>query len=211
MTLQQYKVIILDFDGVVVESNHIKQKAFEYVFAAYPQHLKEIMAFHHATNAIRFEKFKYVYDHILHLPYSRAIENELGAVFSNFCVAKIVQCPSVNGAIEFLKYFYGRCPIYLVTINPQADLDIILKERGLEFYFKGIFPVTGTKQVAINQILKDEKISALEAVFIGDSQNDVESAQASGVDFIGRKSDMALSNVPVIFDDMQQILNYLRA
>ena len=210
MTSQDLRTIILDFDGVLVESNDIKDKAFEAVFAAYPQHLKAIIAYHHSVTAIRFEKFRYVHEHILHLPYNAAIEKQLGDVFAEFCVAKVSVCPSVRGANEFLKYFYGRIPLYLVTINPQADLDIILKNRGLEYYFKGVYPVTGSKQKAIEQILSVENISKNQALFIGDSQGDADSAKAAGVEFIGRQSDMVLKDVPVVFDDMHQVLEQIR-
>ena len=97
-----------------------------------------------------------------------------------------------------------------MTINPQADLDIILKNRGLEYYFKGVYPVTGSKQKAIEQILSVENISKNQALFIGDSQGDADSAKAAGVEFIGRQSDMVLKDVPVVFDDMHQVLEQIR-
>lgn len=210
MTSRGYKAIILDFDGVLVESNHIKDRAFEAVFADHPTHLASIIAYHHATTAIRFEKFKYVYEHILKLPYSDAVEQRLGYAFSRFCVSQVSTCPQVAGADAFLQHFHGRTPLFLVTINPKADLDIILEKRDLKKYFKAVYPVTGSKRQAIDDIIKNEGIDQTQAVFIGDSQGDADSARAAGVDFIGRKSTMTLSQVPVVFDDMRQILDYLK-
>ncbi|KFI34550.1 hypothetical protein HX99_01395 [Peptococcaceae bacterium SCADC1_2_3] len=40
------KAIIFDFDGVIIESAEIKTRAFELLFAGYPDKVKEIIAYH---------------------------------------------------------------------------------------------------------------------------------------------------------------------
>ncbi len=210
MTSPVYKAIILDFDGVIVESNSIKDKAFAAVFADYPQHLDAIMTYHYQVTAIRFEKFRHVYEQILRKPYDAATEQRLGEQFSQFCTEQIAVCPMVTGAQEFLDHFAGRVPLYLVTINPKADIDEILSHRRLVQYFKKIYTVTGSKKAAIDEIIALENITKKEAVFIGDSQGDYTSASAAGVDFIGRQSGMGLQ-APRMFGDMVQILGYLKA
>lgn len=52
------RAIVLDFDGVIVESLDIKTRAFRDLFSDYPQHLDKIMSYHLAHNAIsRYIKF----------------------------------------------------------------------------------------------------------------------------------------------------------
>jgi beta-phosphoglucomutase-like phosphatase (HAD superfamily) len=44
--------VILDFDGVVLESNAVKTEAFRDVFARFPEHAEAMMDFHRAREAI---------------------------------------------------------------------------------------------------------------------------------------------------------------
>ena len=60
------KVIALDFDGTLVESNLIKDQAFETIFSEWPEHKDEMMEWHLARNNIsRREKFRYFVEEIL--------------------------------------------------------------------------------------------------------------------------------------------------
>ena len=59
--LNSLQVLILDFDGVVIESNAVKTHAFEKVFARFPEYAEVMMAFHHAHVSVsRFAKFDYL-------------------------------------------------------------------------------------------------------------------------------------------------------
>ena len=55
------RVLILDFDGVVIESNAVKTEAFQHVFARFPKYAEAMMAFHHTHVSLsRFAKFKHL-------------------------------------------------------------------------------------------------------------------------------------------------------
>ena len=210
MTLLQYKVIILDFDGVLVESNAIKDKAFEALFALYPEHLPAILDYHRSHAVIRFKKFRHIYEHILKRPYTPRIEAALNTSFSDFCVEAVIQSPEVKGARGFLEYFHGRIPLYLVSINPAEDLARILKARSLAGFFKKVYTTEGSKTGAIHDILRSENMRASQTVFIGDSSGDYQSARQAGVFFIGRQAqqDFKANDFP-LFNNMSEILDFL--
>ena len=42
------EAIVMDFDGVILESNGIKDDVFQEIFARYPDHLDAMMSFHQA-------------------------------------------------------------------------------------------------------------------------------------------------------------------
>lgn len=181
------KVIILDFDGVIVESTPIKDKAFEILFQKYPQHLTQIMNYHLSHNAIvRFKKFKFITEKILKKKYTKALEKKLGNEFSQLVFNRIIRCPYVKGAQGFLNYFYKKIPLYLASVNPPKELNKILKARGLTKYFRGIYAVPWRKKDAILDILRKENAEPLETIFIGDSPEDYLAAKATNVVFIGR-------------------------
>lgn len=206
-----FKVILLDFDGVLVDSNAVKDKAFEHVFAGEKKHLPEILAYHHRTNIIRFEKFRYIYEHILCRPYTLQDEQRLAEEFSAYCITQVIQCPWVEGAEEFLKAFKDKRPMHLISINPPDDLQAILKARHMEHYFKGVYAVNGLKTEAIISILKQEQITPKEAVFIGDSRGDLESAHQAGVFFIGRRSNYDFSKQACpSFTNMTEVLHFIQ-
>ncbi len=203
--------IILDFDGVLVESVGIKDRAFKEIFSDYPEHVEEIMQYHLSHNAvIRFEKFKYIFENILGIDYTEEIEQDLSERYSQLVVDDIINCPSVAGSVEFLDYFYKRVPIYVVSVNPKDELDKIIKERGLSGYFKDVYPVPWKKPDAIRDILKREGIGSDQAVFIGDSPEDYKSAMQTGVHFMGRFSGKDFGIVDFsIFRDFFEIKSFI--
>ena len=197
------KVIILDFDGVIVESVGIKDSAFKALFQQYPNQLDEIMAYHLSNNAIvRFEKFKHIIEHILKIKYTEEIKNKLSTTFAELVVGSIINCPYVPGAQEFLSYFHEKIPMYLATASPAEEIKEIIEVRGLTSYFEEIYPIPWTKEASIRAILSKKNICAREAIFIGDSPEDLYAAQKAGVSFIARFSNKSFggSNIPVCRD-----------
>ncbi len=55
------KSIILDFDGVILDSSEIKTEVFQEFYKGFPDVFDEIMAFHIKHKGIsRYEQFKYL-------------------------------------------------------------------------------------------------------------------------------------------------------
>lgn len=183
------KTLILDFDGTIVESVGIKDRAFRVLFQEYGDRIDEIMRYHLAHNAtIRFDKFRHITENILKKKYTGATERELSERFSHLVFQNIVDCPFVDGAVEFLDFFARKIPLYLATVSPPDELDRILDARRIKWYFKKVYTFPWSKEAALRDILSCERLSSAEAVFIGDSFEDYEAARAAGIAFIGRTS-----------------------
>jgi len=207
----KFKAIILDFDGTIVESVGIKDRAFRELFKDYPDHLDEIMTYHLSHNAtVRFEKFKYIIEKILKREYTEAVAEDLGRRFSELVFHKILECPYVEGALDFLEYFTIKVPLFLTSISPAAELGNILEARDLKKYFKKVYAVPWIKIDMIRDILQNERISPEEAVFIGDSDEDFKAAKETKIFFIGRDSQKPFSdaNIPV-YKDLAVIKTFL--
>jgi len=183
------KLILLDFDGVIIESVGIKDEAFEKLYQNYPKHLTQIMEYHLSHNAtIRFIKFRYIAENILNEPYSAKKELELSQQFSDLIMNRIVECPFVEGAIEFLEYFFSKIPLYLISISPEEELLKVLELRELKKYFKQVYSNPAAKSQVFRKILADEQLDVSEVLYIGDTPEDYQAALKVGIDFIGRKS-----------------------
>ena len=207
----RFRVIILDFDGTIVESVGIKDAAFRELFKGFPEHIDEIMAYHHSHNAtIRFEKFEFVYRIILNQPYSEEIKENLSERFSHLAFDKIAKCAYVPGALDFLGYFGNVVPLYLVSMSPEDELGKILKIKGLTQYFKKVYPSSWKKVDAINDILRIEDVLPHETVFVGDADEDYEAARLTDVFFIGRNSGKSFhcADIPV-YKNLSDIKEFL--
>lgn len=205
------RVIVLDFDGVIVESNAIKHQAFSELFSVFPERREEIMAYHLSHNAVnRHEKFRYIMEKILKQKYDKKLAKKWALKFSELTRDKIIRCPYVAGALEFIKYFSGRYPLYLASATPLDELKVILKERGILQHFKSAYGAPTPKIEMLTDIAKKEMVKPSEILYIGDSRDDYVASREVGCTFIGRISehDFGISNVKS-FKNMLEIKIYV--
>lgn len=191
------KVIIFDLDGVIIESAEIKTRAFELLFADYPDKLPEMIDYHIRNSGFsRFVKFRHFYKNILGQKLSADKEKALGERFSQIVLDEVLKAPLVAGAEDFLKSHYRRYLQFAASGTPEEELRYILKQRGLDIYFKGIYGTPKTKPEIIKQILTEHQLSNREAVFIGDAESDKMAAKEAGIIFIAKTSsnDKTLNN-----------------
>jgi phosphoglycolate phosphatase len=185
-------VLILDFDGVVIDSNSAKTEAFSEVFSRFPDHAGTMMAYHHSNVSVsRFEKF----DHLLTL-LGRSNDAELKADvaydFGKRVAARMKSIPLVAGATEFLTEVTQRVPVYLASVTPAEELAGILEQRGLSHWFTGVYGCPPwTKPRAIQDVLAKERLMPEEALLIGDSAGDQRAAKSTGIEFLGVDSGLA--------------------
>jgi len=207
------KVIIFDFDGVIVESNDIKNKAFEIIFKRYPEHFDDVMQFHrNHVSLSRFDKFEYLLEK-LGKGGNAVLKNELLLAFSRNTLEQMRMVPFVKGAIEFLLEKSTDIPIYLASVTPADDLKKIISHLKLNSYFKKIYGCPPwNKPDAIRDIIAGEKCTPDEVVLIGDSAGDQRAAFETGISFIARDSGLAFDDPApaVILGDLENLANYIK-
>ena len=179
--------LIFDFDGVILESVDIKTQAFVELFADFPRHREDIIKLHMQNGGMsRYEKFKIIYKEFLKRPLSDAKNRELGKTFSNLVFEKVVNCPFVCGAYEFLKKYASAFPIFVASGTPENELIEIVRRRNLAHFFKSIHGSPKTKPEIIDDIISTYNYSPEQILFIGDSTTDYEAAKCTNIRFIGR-------------------------
>jgi phosphoglycolate phosphatase-like HAD superfamily hydrolase len=207
------QVLILDFDGVVVESNDVKTQAFEHVFAQFPQHANAMMAYHHEhVSLTRFAKFDHLAG-LLNRPDDAQLKAKLAADFSKQVLAGMMRVPLVPGADAFLQWANTRFPVYLASVTPEPELKLILSERNLNAWFKAVYGCPPwTKPKAIIDVLLKEHVQPENALLVGDSAGDQLAANETGVKFLARNSGLSFNSpAPLTFADLDEIRQYLRA
>src|SRR5689334_15083960 len=101
MRLQTLSLLILDFDGTLVQSNEIKKTAFKRLFKDYPEHYEQLLVYGQKFHSLsRHEKFEHCAEKILGL---RGAEKEalVEAWTERYRVLTrraVIDCPFVEGA-----------------------------------------------------------------------------------------------------------------
>lgn len=203
--------IALDFDGVVVESVGIKDEAFRSLLPEYRGATDAIMSYHLAHNAVdRYAKFRHIAEKILGIAFTPELEREWAARFRRETHDRIVKCPYVPGALEFIAAFKGRIPLYLASATPERELHAVLVERQLAGSFTGVFSSSVKKTDALRRIVETERIGPASLVFVGDSPEDEQAARSCEVTFLGRTGRYKFAGVPG-GRDMHEVMRALEA
>jgi phosphoglycolate phosphatase-like HAD superfamily hydrolase len=201
------RAIISDFDGVILESNDLKTRAFEAVFAGFPEHAGAMMAYHHAhVSDSRFAKFRHFVTVCLGRSEDDPLVDQLAAAFSAEMLRQIDACPLVPGALPFLVRAHAALPVFLASVTPQDELDVILQRRGLAEYFTRVYGCPPWSKVAAVTDIVSAFGGSEGVLFIGDSAGDQRAALEAGVEFLARDSGLPFDAPrPRAFPDLLQL------
>ena len=180
--------LILDFDGIIVESIPLKTVALRKIFSfAPPEHLDEIIAFHLENGGMsRYDKFRHIYANILDEPLTPEQEERLADEYVGLIFDAMLTVPYVHGAEDLLRDCSRMLPLYIVSATPEAEMHEIARRRDLTKYFVRIYGSPKTKAECIREILDETGGSPAEALFVGDAPNDWQAACETGVRFVAR-------------------------
>lgn len=180
-------LIILDCDGVLLESVSAKTDAFRTLFSSVPDNVDEIIAFHIENGGMsRYDKFRHIYANILNKDLSKEEFDTLSKNFSSVVYQKVIESPFVDGAVEFLEKYHTKIPLYVVSATPEQELLQILLERGILPYFKGTYGSPEQKMNHLTTIIKTENVEPDTVFFVGDAKNDYDAAKGCHIRFIAR-------------------------
>ena len=123
--------------------------------------------------------------------------------------------PGVRTTLKWLKQ--QGVELALITNKPERFVAPLLEEKGLAGYFRWILggdslPVQKPDPAALNWVLEKAGVAASQALFVGDSRNDVLAARAAGVPCVavsygynhGRP--IAEEQPALLLDDLRQLV-----
>jgi len=194
----------LDFDGVVVESTAIKTEAFYEVYKPFGENIARMAKEYHLEHQgiTRAVKFHEIHQRFLGKECSENEQAILSQVFSKFVFEEILQCPLVEGIIEFLQENQkNNIPVFLMSATPDEELRRIVDHRGLSPYFTEIHGAPRTKVDIGRDLLGRYEFNRDQVVFIGDSISDYQASKELQTQFIGRQ----VPYTPIVFQDVPVI------
>jgi len=180
--------VIFDFDGVLVESVDIKTAAFGKLFRDEGTDVERQVVEYHLLNTgvSRFDKFRYIYQHILKKELTEDKFKNLCDTFAALVMDEVVSAPYVAGAKEFLDSFTGKCKFFVTSATPQDEIDEIVKRRQMDQYFEEVYGAPVKKIEAVRTILDKYGFDPDSVIYVGDAMSDYEAAKSSGLKFVAR-------------------------
>lgn len=185
--LRDYKTILFDCDGVLLDSNEVKSRAF--FEAALPYGVDAARRFvedHQARGGVsRYTKIRDFFSNILGR--KDRTEEEQTAMLARFAEAATrgqLTCPEASGVRDLLDALKEEAhSMFVVSGSAENELREVLSARNLSTYFDGIFGSPKNKLEIISSLASAERLQT-PAVFLGDSHADLEAAKAFNLHFV---------------------------
>lgn len=186
--MNKKKAFILDYDGVIAESNQIKTQAFREIFKNESKgSIEKFIKYHLINEGIsRQDKIKYFYQNIIKKKISKKELTFKSKEFSDLVVHKIIDCKKVDGVTDFLEKNYKTKNLFISTGTPSKEINFILNKTNMINFFKDVLGSPESKYEHISFILKKYNYHVEDLLFIGDSKTDLKAAEEFGIEFILR-------------------------
>lgn len=183
--LSSYRTFVFDCDGVVLNSNSLKTRAFREVVNRYGDGVADrFVEFHERTGGVsRYEKFRYLFREFL----SRAPNpGELQLLCDAYAEAvweALLKCEVAPG-LHRLRRMTPSVRWLVVSGGDQEELRRLFSARHLDGLFDG--GIFGSPAPKIDILRRQLAAGNLRrpAVFFGDSTADYESARSAEIDFV---------------------------
>ena len=185
------KAIVFDFDGVIVDSNHIKRNVYYEIFSSF-RNSKEIVG--EVLNQFEPNTRNFIIGKIIEkLVKTGSIEskdvvrckNKFVKEYGRICEKEVLECREIEGALRSVIKLSEKYHLYVNSLTPLEPLKRIIKKRGLYNYFKGIFGGEKSKAENLKTIISIEQISPLQLLVVGDGTSDLKVARQFGSSFLG--------------------------
>lgn len=205
--IDSFQAILFDFDGVLAECMNVKTEAFAQLFQQFGDEIVDKVVKHHMQHGgvSRYKKIKYYYTEYLKTPISDDKLDEIAKKFSDLVVNKVIASDWVKGTKEFLEKYYKIIDLYVISGTPQEELSLIVKKRGMEKYFKGVYGTPDTKPIHVRRIISENGYDREKVLYIGDSLSDYKDALKAEVPFLGR---VPKGEEPYFPDDVNIFSNF---
>lgn len=193
LNIAEYKTIVFDCDGVILDSNIVKTEAYYRTakrLGATDDQARALVDYHVRLGGVsRYHKFDWYLREVLHQPVTaEAIQIWLNT-FSEELEEGLMAC-TIAGGLEDLKAKAPDANWMVLSGGDQQEIRDLFHKRVLpsgqvlaSLFSGGLFGSPDNK----DEVLAREKASGhlrTPALFVGDSKYDYEAAHRAGLDFV---------------------------
>ncbi|MBZ5486449.1 HAD family hydrolase [Halomonas aquamarina] len=183
--LSDYKTLVFDCDGVVLNSNRVKTNAFYKAALPYGEAAAEALVEYHVRHGgiSRYRKFAHFLESIVKPEQSGPTLEELLKRYADNVCDGLMSC-KISPDLERLKEATASSRWLIVSGGDQTELRRVFTARGIDHFFDGgIFGSPNSKDEILNRELTTGNIQQ-PALFLGDSKYDYQASSAAGLDFV---------------------------
>ena len=184
--LDNFKVILWDFDGVLMNSNAVRDIGFEKVLADYPaEQVTALMTYHKANGGLsRYVKFRYFFEAVRNESVTDEQIQELAKKFSTIMQQILFdKLLLINDSIKFVQQNFSKYKMHIVSGSDGVELRSLCKYLEIDKYFITIEGSPTVKNELVKQLLFKYKYDCEACVLVGDSINDKEAARVNNISF----------------------------
>lgn len=185
--IKQYRTLVFDCDGVVLDSNKVKTEAFYKAALPYGENAAQALVDYHVAHGgiSRYKKFAWFLQELVPLYAPKKNGPNLDAllrVYASKVLQGLLTCDIAPG-LEKLRDETEDSRWLIVSGGDQDELRKVFAERGLTLWFDGgVFGSPDTKEKILAGGLLSGNIRE-PAIFFGDSKYDYLAAVGVGLDF----------------------------
>jgi phosphoglycolate phosphatase-like HAD superfamily hydrolase len=187
LDIQQYKTIVFDCDGVVLDSNIVKTEAYfrsAKNLGATDAQAQALVDYHVKLGGIsRYHKFDWYLREVLNQPVTDAAIQAFLGDFSKELEVGLMQCNLANSLFD-LRVATPNARWSILSGGDQQEIRTLFDKRKISHMFNGgLFGSPDNK----DEVLAREKANGnlqFPALFLGDAKYDYEAATRAGLDFI---------------------------
>jgi phosphoglycolate phosphatase len=180
------RVVFMDCDGIIFDTNESKCDAFRFALMSYPSALVERLVAHHkATGGVsRYVKFKHFFEVMHPVPDPDAAIRDALLRFGEFSEAAYARLPVIPESLAFAARMGGPERVHVVSGSDGDELRRVFADKGLTARFGSVLGSPDTKATHLRRLLASHGAEAHESLFIGDGGGDWAAAKEIGVPFI---------------------------
>jgi len=185
---EQFKTILWDFDGVIMNSNEVRDRGFAEVLKTFPkEQVAELLSFHKKNGGLsRYVKFRHFFEKIRD---EKVTESQIREFTDKFSIIMLESLLDPNLLIEdtmhYITKWHKNINMHIVSGSDQKELRFICKSLAIDVYFKTIHGSPTTKIDLVEGVIKEFNYKPSACILIGDSFNDFDAAKSNSIYFAG--------------------------
>ena len=181
-----YDYLIFDCDGVILDSNPLKSRAFADALPdESPELVKLFVEYHKQHGGIsRYEKFEHYFTDIQNCPDAENKISKALLSFASIVKKGLLECDYVPGIQEFLKrQAASEMPMFVASGSDEIELQGVFLSRDILKYFKEVYGSPTSKIENTAKVIQEIGVQK-KGCFFGDSRYDYEAANKFALDFV---------------------------
>ena len=185
--LEKFKIIFWDFDGVILDSNKIRDYGFLKCLEEYPEEqVNQLMEYHRLNGGFsRYVKFRYFFEEIRNEQISLEEVDNWAQKFSKIVLKELVNPELlIQENLNYIKENHQSIKMHVVSGSDQNELRYVCSQLGIDHYFQSIHGSPKPKKDWVKEIIDLNEYELNECLLIGDSVNDLEAANQNGLAFL---------------------------